>query len=153
MPVVSTIIISRSLAQVTNVLALSALAMVIFHPEMVRHVRMGSGSTDNGPQNLSGVYTAEQVPPPRVMPKYGPTYSVLGGHVWNVDDLNIGIMITFCTFVITLLMVVGAIKGQPSYLMPFFCLQVFDFCISRWVTGSGGFTVASPLALVCQIRL
>ena len=114
-----------------NVLALSALAMVIFHPEMLRRVQLDSVAPRT---NLSAPATdagGEALLPPRVMPKYGPTYSVLGGQVWNVDDLNIGIMITFCTFVITLLMVVGAIKGQPSYLMPFFCLQVFDFCISR----------------------
>ena len=114
--------------QVMNVLALSALAMVIFHPEMLRRVQL-EGAPQSG--NLSAVGADEPLLPPRVMPKYGPTYSVFGGQVWNVDDLNIGIMITFCTFVITLLMVVGAIKGQPSYLMPFFCLQVFDFCISR----------------------
>ncbi|XP_037089326.1 lysosomal-associated transmembrane protein 4A-like [Pollicipes pollicipes] len=112
---------------VMNVLALSALAMVIFHPEMLQHVQLERAPTANLSAEGAG---SEAVLPPRVMPKYGPTYSVLGGQVWNVDDLNIGIMITFCTFIITLLMVVGAIKGQPSYLMPFFCLQVFDFCIS-----------------------
>lgn len=118
---------------VMNVLALSALAMVIFHPEMLRRVQLDGMQHTNlslpGGGGEAGE-AGETLLPPRVMPKYGPTYSVLGGQVWNVDDLNIGIMITFCTFVITLLMVVGAIKGQPSYLMPFFCLQVFDFCIS-----------------------
>jgi len=114
---------------VMNVLALSALAMVIFHPEMLRRVQLEVTTRGNNVSS-SGVLTSDEVPPPRVMPKYGPTYSVLGGQVWNVDDLNIGVMITFCTFIITLLMVVGAVKGQPSYLMPFFCLQVFDFCIS-----------------------
>ena len=113
-----------------NILALSFLAMVIFHPEMLRRVQLEGAPQTNLSAGTSD--TGEALLPPRVMPKYGPTYSVLGGQVWNVDDLNIGIMITFCTFVITLLMVVGAIKGQPSYLMPFFCLQVFDFCISRW---------------------
>ncbi|PSN39580.1 hypothetical protein C0J52_21878 [Blattella germanica] len=44
-------------------------------------------------------------------------------------DLNVGVVVTFCTFAITLLMLFGAVKGKPSYLMPFFCLQVFDFCI------------------------
>ncbi|XP_043222893.1 lysosomal-associated transmembrane protein 4A-like isoform X1 [Amphibalanus amphitrite] len=114
---------------VMNVLALSALAMVIFHPEMLRRVQL-EGTPQSGNLSAAGAGADEPLLPPRVMPKYGPTYSVLGGQVWNVDDLNIGIMITFCTFIITLLMVVGAIKGQPSYLMPFFCLQVFDFCIS-----------------------
>ncbi|XP_049792750.1 lysosomal-associated transmembrane protein 4A [Schistocerca nitens] len=48
----------------------------------------------------------------------------------NHQDLNVGMVVTFCTFAITLIMVYGAIKGKPSYLMPFFCLQVFDFCIA-----------------------
>jgi len=47
------------------------------------------------------------------------------------EDMNVGVVVTFCTFAITLLMVFGAVKGKPSYLMPFFCLQVFDFCIAR----------------------
>uniref|UniRef100_A0A1B6D2N8 Lysosomal-associated transmembrane protein 4A n=1 Tax=Clastoptera arizonana TaxID=38151 RepID=A0A1B6D2N8_9HEMI len=51
---------------------------------------------------------------------------------FDYEDLNICVLITFCTFIITLLMVFGAIKGKPSYLMPFFCLQVFDFCISSF---------------------
>ncbi|XP_071440284.1 lysosomal-associated transmembrane protein 4A isoform X2 [Hetaerina americana] len=47
-----------------------------------------------------------------------------------LDDLNAGIVVTFCTFIITLLMIYGAMRNKPSYLMPFFCLQVFDFCIA-----------------------
>lgn len=113
---------------VMNLLALSCLAVVIFRPDVLRRVQL-DGAAPAGNLSLSEA-GGEPLLPPRVMPKYGPTYSVLGGQVWNVDDLNIGLMITFCTFVITLLMVVGAVKGQPSYLMPFFCLQVFHFCIS-----------------------
>ncbi|GLH03407.1 Lysosomal-associated transmembrane protein 4B [Gryllus bimaculatus] len=54
------------------------------------------------------------------------------GHrqTFNHQNLNVGVVVTFCTFLITLLMVYGAVKGKPSYLMPFFCLQVFDFCIA-----------------------
>ena len=45
--------------------------------------------------------------------------------------MNIGVVVTFCTFAMTLLLLYGAVKGKPSYLMPFFCLQVFDFCVAR----------------------
>jgi len=39
------------------------------------------------------------------------------------------ILLTVCNMLITLLMVYGAVRGKPSYLMPFFVLRVFDFCI------------------------
>ncbi|KAG8235267.1 hypothetical protein J437_LFUL014267 [Ladona fulva] len=51
------------------------------------------------------------------------------------QDMNTLAVVTFCTFIITILMVYGAVRNKPSYLMPFFCLQVFDFCIA-W-GGSG----------------
>lgn len=39
------------------------------------------------------------------------------------------ILLEVCNMLITLLMVYGAVRGKPSYLMPFFVLKVFDFCI------------------------
>ncbi|KAK6625148.1 hypothetical protein RUM43_005439 [Polyplax serrata] len=46
------------------------------------------------------------------------------------QDMNVGVVVTFCTFAMTLLLLYGAVKGKPSYLLPFFCLQVFDFCVA-----------------------
>jgi lysosomal-associated transmembrane protein len=39
------------------------------------------------------------------------------------------VLLTVCNLLITLLMVYGAVRGKPSYLMPFFVIKVFDFCI------------------------
>lgn len=58
--------------------------------------------------------------------------------LWNLrnpttsftEDVNVALFITLCTFIVTLLLVYGAFREQPSHLMPFFFLQVFDFCIS-----------------------
>ena len=47
------------------------------------------------------------------------------------EDLNIGIGVNFCTLGITLLMIYGAVRGKSLYLMPFFCLQAFDFFVTR----------------------
>ncbi|RXG67743.1 Tetraspanning orphan receptor [Armadillidium vulgare] len=47
-----------------------------------------------------------------------------------LEDVNVALFITLCTFIVTLLLVYGAFREQPSHLMPFFFLQVFDFCIS-----------------------
>jgi lysosomal-associated transmembrane protein len=58
---------------------------------------------------------------------------------WKTGPLNILMdakkansqyaLLTICNMLITLLMVYGAVRGKPSYLMPFFVLKVFDFCI------------------------
>jgi len=49
---------------------------------------------------------------------------------WSSDDRSVGCLISVCTLVLTLMLIYGALKGRPGYLMPFFCLQVFDFCIT-----------------------
>ncbi|XP_050694519.1 lysosomal-associated transmembrane protein 4B-like isoform X2 [Eriocheir sinensis] len=51
-------------------------------------------------------------------------------HRPNTDEMNVALFITLCMFIVTLLLVHGAFRRQPSHLMPFFFLQVFDFCIS-----------------------
>ncbi|KAK3910953.1 Lysosomal-associated transmembrane protein 4A [Frankliniella fusca] len=48
----------------------------------------------------------------------------------TLKDMNVIVVMMFCSFTITLLMVYGAVKGKPSFLMPFFCLQMFDFCLT-----------------------
>lgn len=50
-----------------------------------------------------------------------------------VDDMDMGALMTVCTLSITLLMVYGAVKGKGSHLLPFFCLQMFDFAITTYV--------------------
>lgn len=49
---------------------------------------------------------------------------------WSTQDVHLALVLTGCTFFIVTLMVYGALKGHPGYLMPFFCLQVFDFCVT-----------------------
>ncbi|XP_064625671.1 lysosomal-associated transmembrane protein 4A-like [Lineus longissimus] len=49
---------------------------------------------------------------------------------WTTEDKYVGLLITLCSFLLTALLVYGALKAKPGYLMPFFCLQVFDFCIT-----------------------
>jgi len=49
---------------------------------------------------------------------------------WSSEDKYVGLFITLCSLFITTLLIFGSIKGQPGYLMPFFCLQVFDFCLA-----------------------
>ncbi|KAJ8959739.1 hypothetical protein NQ314_006163 [Rhamnusium bicolor] len=55
-----------------------------------------------------------------------------------LTDIDMGALMTVCTLSITLLMVYGTIKGKATHLLPFFCLQLFDFAITT-LTATGYF--------------
>lgn len=50
--------------------------------------------------------------------------------MWTSEDKFVGLLLVMGSFFVTVLLVYGAAKGYPGYLMPFFCLQVFDFCVT-----------------------
>lgn len=47
-----------------------------------------------------------------------------------LDDLDMAGLVTMFTLTFNLLLVYGAIKGKATPLLPFFCLQLFDFAVS-----------------------
>ncbi|XP_026477019.1 lysosomal-associated transmembrane protein 4B-like [Ctenocephalides felis] len=47
-----------------------------------------------------------------------------------------GALVTICTLAITLMMLYGAVKQKPAHILPFFCLQLFDFAITT-LTATG----------------
>jgi lysosomal-associated transmembrane protein len=49
---------------------------------------------------------------------------------WNCNDRMLGLVLTLGSSLFTLALLYGTITGRPRYLLPFFCLQVFDFCIT-----------------------
>ncbi|CAG5115992.1 unnamed protein product [Candidula unifasciata] len=57
------------------------------------------------------------------------------------DNLCVMFGISLVCFVSTLALIYGIARNLASYLMPFFCLQVFDFCLSC-LTVVGCFTYA-----------
>lgn len=48
----------------------------------------------------------------------------------NAENFDMGGLVCTCMIAITLMMIYGTIKGKPSHLLPFFCLQLFDFAIT-----------------------
>jgi len=105
---------------ILHVLALAIIAVVLIHPEIIDKPHDEVGTND-----LLSIETQK----PKTY-EYHYEYSFFKDCRWTTHDINAGMAVTFCTFLITMLMVYGAIKGNPRYLMPFFCLQVFDFCIA-----------------------
>ncbi|XP_070555664.1 lysosomal-associated transmembrane protein 4A-like [Ptychodera flava] len=57
----------------------------------------------------------------------------------RISDLSVALVITFCMFLVTCMMLCGAMKHRGGYLLPFFCLQLFDFVLSC-LTAVGWFT-------------
>ncbi|KAK2186925.1 hypothetical protein NP493_182g02032 [Ridgeia piscesae] len=53
-----------------------------------------------------------------------------GGCTEISQDKFICMLLVLSSFVITLMLIYGALQGRQAYLMPFFCVQVFDFCMS-----------------------
>ncbi|CAH2246757.1 jg8811 [Pararge aegeria aegeria] len=47
-----------------------------------------------------------------------------------IDDVDVGALVTVCTLAVTLMLIYGASRGKPAHLLPFFCLQIFDFAIT-----------------------
>ncbi|XP_035667105.1 lysosomal-associated transmembrane protein 4A-like isoform X2 [Branchiostoma floridae] len=68
---------------------------------------------------------------PEAMPKGDTWYSLNynGNDTTRGSDNCVALAITFFTFTMTLLMLYGAIKHRAGYLLPFFCIQVFDFTV------------------------
>ncbi|XP_077991779.1 lysosomal-associated transmembrane protein 4A-like [Glandiceps talaboti] len=48
----------------------------------------------------------------------------------TTSDLSVAFIITFCMFLVTCMLLCGAMKHRAGYLLPFFCLQLFDFVLS-----------------------
>lgn len=131
-----------------HLMALSLIAVVVVHPEILRQPGSLGGLGASGerldvkPQDVQATNCAEM---PCTLAKQGDESNSnadkvnsdislsLGNiisHPLNTDEVNVALFITLCMFIVTLLLVYGAFRRQPSHLMPFFFLQVFDFCIS-----------------------
>ncbi|XP_055592953.1 lysosomal-associated transmembrane protein 4B [Uranotaenia lowii] len=52
------------------------------------------------------------------------------------NDVDMSGLVFLCMIAVTLMLIYGAFKGKPSHLLPFFCLQIFDFAIST-LTAAG----------------
>lgn len=98
-----------------HVTVLSVMAVVILHPDLVHEGQVLSESHNN----------AEITDP-----SFKAEFQWPRGKSWTSEDKFIGMLLTMGSFFVTILLIYGAIKGEAGYLMPFFCLQVFDFCIS-----------------------
>ncbi|CAD7088089.1 unnamed protein product [Hermetia illucens] len=111
-----------------NILALSLLAVIIRNPEMMQELE---SSYDD-----SVDHDAPALPTPlsKIDPPYAYRDHSLNYRKYN--NVDMGGLVCICMIAITLMMIYGAVKGKPSHLLPFFCLQLFDFAITT-LTAAG----------------
>lgn len=96
-----------------HILVLSLFAVVLLRPDLVQQQPNGELYID--------VDTGE-----------GNNQSMVHVHLAKMTNESkfVGFLVTLGSLFVTLLLIYGAVRGQPGYMMPFFCLQVFDFCIT-----------------------
>ncbi|XP_037051418.1 lysosomal-associated transmembrane protein 4B [Bradysia coprophila] len=109
-----------------NVMVLGLLAVIIRNPEMIRNLEHG-GFDDSVDME------APILPTP--LSKIDPPYAYRD-HSLNYHNIDMGGLVCVCMIGITLLMIYGAVKGKPSHLLPYFCVQLFDFAITT-LTAAG----------------
>lgn len=105
--------------QVLNVLALGVLSVIVRSPEMI-HELQGAPRAD--------VMADQEAPAlPTPLSKIDPPYKE---HDLNYQHMDMSGLLYLCLIAISGMLVYGALKRKRSYLLPFFCLQLFDFAIT-----------------------
>ena len=106
--------------------ALSLVAIIVSHPEKLMDLSSSSSSSsssdiraDNKSYQLSIAAVDFSFSFGNLLTKPGIT----------IDEAIVALFVNVCAFIVTLCMIYGAWRSQPSHLMPFFFLKIFDFCI------------------------
>lgn len=113
-----------------HLLVLGCLVSTSLHPELLRDsVQPGSSMNTDG----IVVYETDSVDMNKddkeVIIQYE-TPSFNTSAKLRKENLCLFFALVLCTFLVALMLVYGALRSRPSCLMPFFCLQVFDFCLT-----------------------
>ena len=135
--------------QFLNILALSVLAVIWRNPEMMDELESGNHDFTVDLNAPALPTPLSKVDPPYAYRDHSLNYrkryrkqsflsccrkSILNKLLLIAENFDMGGLVCTCMIAITLMMIYGTIKGKPSHLLPFFCLQLFDFAITTWVT-------------------
>ncbi|CAK1580331.1 unnamed protein product [Parnassius mnemosyne] len=124
-----------------HLIALGFLAAIVRDPRLLDDLERDSAPVadwgDLGAAMPTPLSNFE--PPPSPYPQHANQprdYSLI------YHDVDVGALVTVCTLGITLMLIYGASRGKPAHLLPFFCLQIFDFAI----------TVMTATGYLCHLR-
>ncbi|CAI9732894.1 lysosomal-associated transmembrane protein 4A-like isoform X2 [Octopus vulgaris] len=113
-----------------NLFVMCLLVIATVHPELLKVFRSSS------PIEFDRYLLKED------QNNWEPYKNGLFDSIWrSKEDLCVVYAITLCSTTMCVLLIYGAVKNRPGYLIPFFGLQVFDFCLScLTIVGSSLFT-------------
>lgn len=127
-------------------MVLGLLAVIIRNPEMIHNLEH-DGFDDNSVDMEAPILPTplSKIDPPYAYRDHSLNYRTsfyivhLMGFVGKIsitfcfvvsDNIDMGGLVCVCMIGITLLLIYGAVKGKPSHILPYFCVQLFDFAIT-----------------------
>lgn len=117
---------------ILNVLALGILSIIIRTNNFHLLLDDFKSSEENDDESFAPILPTplSKVDPPYA---YRDHFQQAGLHS---NDVDMSGLVFLCMIAVTLMLIYGAVKGKPSHLLPFFCLQIFDFAIAT-LTAAG----------------
>lgn len=117
-----------------HLVALGVLAAIVRDPRLLDELDRESSPVSSW-SNVGR--TGDVLPTPLSNVETRPSpYSQHASHPSDHSLIYLG------TMALTLIMIYGAARGKPAYLLPFFCLQIFDFAI----------TILTATGYLCYLR-
>uniref|UniRef100_T1DEF9 Putative lysosomal-associated transmembrane protein n=1 Tax=Psorophora albipes TaxID=869069 RepID=T1DEF9_9DIPT len=125
-----------------NLLALGILSVIIRTNNYHLLLDDLNDTDDDGNEPLAPIL-------PTPLSKVDPPYAYLDRFQQSglhSNDVDMSGLVFLCMIGVTLMLIYGAVKGKPSHLLPFFCLQIFDFAIAT-------LTAANHLCYIRSLHL
>jgi lysosomal-associated transmembrane protein len=107
---------------------LSLFLVALIHPDLMQGILPESPSLPLSIPDLLNS-TAKLPSAPRGPPRDN-IQTLMYAKNWNMESLIAAILLTVASLVIALCLIYGTIRGISKYVTPFFCVQMFDLCLS-----------------------
>ncbi|XP_026734456.1 lysosomal-associated transmembrane protein 4A isoform X1 [Trichoplusia ni] len=127
-----------------HLIALGFLAAIVRDPRLLDELERDSAPVPDWSE-IARVNSPISTPLSKVEPPPSSFPQHVGqprDHSLIYHDVDVGALVTVCTLAITFMLIYGAALGKPAHLLPFFCLQIFDFAI----------TVLTATGYLCYLR-
>jgi len=107
-----------------NIAGVGLLIVAVIHPELVERFIPQSVPEKPLPSNETSLTLKE----PKVLPESIQALAYTKN--WNVESFVAAILLMAASMMITVCLIYGTIRGVSKYITPYFCVRMFDLCLS-----------------------